>query len=219
MSRVAPSPRRSDRAHSPRPSVTNDLFISGMRLGWRRLRWAAERHLGWPAGLGLCGLLVAALLALQVRPDIESARRDLLRRQVAQLSQVGSRPLPAPSVGGGAEVATDDQLDARDRWLRAAPAAAQRTATIARLLTTLEGQGLQLGSVEYRLEAQATGLMRLVVRQEAEGSYLQLRRGIARVLAQLPYGSLDGLEIERPVAERSGLQARLQWSLYFREGR
>jgi hypothetical protein len=190
-----------------------------MRLGWRRLRWAAERHLGWPAGLGLCGLLVAALLALQVRPDIESARRDLLRRQVAQLSQVGSRPLPAPSVGGGAEVATDDQLDARDRWLRAAPAAAQRTATIARLLTTLEGQGLQLGSVEYRLEAQATGLMRLVVRQEAEGSYLQLRRGIARVLAQLPYGSLDGLEIERPVAERSGLQARLQWSLYFREGR
>jgi len=196
-----------------------------LRRTARRLRWFWQQRLGWAGGVAVVGLLAALLLAVWIRPGIEAERQALLRAKVTELSALagrlpaaGSSPAASPSAPGGSAAMPNGDQDPRDRWLAEVPPMGQRTALLGKLLASIESQGLRLGEVAYRLEPQTQGLTKLVVTQSVDGSYLQLRRAIGRVMAQLPHAGLDRIEIERPASGQTGLQARLQWSLYFRGG-
>lgn len=187
---------------------------SALRRHLRQWRWLGHRLLGWPGALGSLALIAALLIRTQVHDPLVDQRRAQLRDKVAQLSARAAAPVNRAAGSGPAPVARDP----RDEWLDAMPDQRQRTALVSRLVGVAEGAGLAIGTAEYSVEASTPGISRLRVSMPVAGSYAQVRRHVGRALGLSPYIGLDSLQIERPAGEgRSGLQATLRWSLYFRE--
>jgi hypothetical protein len=167
---------------------------------WLRwLRWHAGRLLGWPAAVGAVALVTAWSVA--------GVRAERVAHQARSTAAAHLTP-PAPP---------RPAADPRDAWLASLPDTRQRPQHTARLVNAAEAAGLVIGASDYALESVAPGLVRLRVTLPVSGSYAQIRRHIGQVLGQSPYTGLDSLQIERPSGERTGLQATVRWSLYFRE--
>jgi hypothetical protein len=179
---------------------------------WNLLRWAMQRHLGWPAALALGLLALTLYLALWALPDLQAEQSRMMRRKVAQLSLQLQRREAASRAG----------RDPRDEARDALPALSERGKVTGRLLDLLTRSGLTPGRVDYVVQAEPLQLSRLQVSLPVTGTYPQLRRFIGQVLNQLPYAALDSLQIDRQavgfvvVDGMQTVQTVMHLSLYFR---
>ena len=167
------------------------------------------QSLGWPGGLGLLALLLAAALALLgQRWDGQAARlqaeADGLRGKL-RLQQAGG-----PSAAQAAPVTPQ-------QWRLSLPAAGLRQQRLADLLELGLRQGLVGTRTEHRLSVDAaSGLERLRVSMPLSGGYAQLRGFIGAALAHDPALSLDSLKLRRLSPLAAELEAELVWSLHGR---
>lgn len=188
-----------------------DVLLAARRRS-HQLRWAVQRHLGWPAALAL-GLLAAVLyLTLWAMPDLQAEQSRTMRRKVAQLSLQLQRREAASRAG----------RDPRDEAREALPALAERGKVTGKLLELLTRSGLNPGRVDYVVQSEPLQLSRLHVSMPVTGTYPQVRRFIGQVLNQLPYAALDSLQIDRQavgfavVDGMQTVQVVMHLSLYFR---
>lgn len=183
-------------------------LVSTQRARANRLRWWWQQRMGWPGVIAIALIAGGAVLAAWVRPGIDSARRELVREQVARLEALARQK---------AVMMVADKVDPREALRRTVPALPRRGETVAQLLELAAGAGVSVDRAEYATEDQEPNLSRLKVTMPFGGTYAQTRSVIGRVLNGLPNAALDSVEIERPSTETKALEGTLRLSLYFRK--
>jgi Tfp pilus assembly protein PilO len=174
----------------------------------RELRDAAGR-LGWTGRLGLVLLAVAAVLQV-VRVMALERDIDALQTEAGNLQQRlrSGQGLGRPNETSAEQLATFyayfPQGDAAPALLGKIHAAAARN-------------GIVLRSGEYKFDRQPDQkLARYYVTLPVVGSYSQLRKFIAAVLADVPAASIDEIQMRRESIANTSLEARIRLSLYLR---
>ncbi len=164
--------------------------------------------LGWPGGLGLVALALAAGLALlsqqwDQRASALQAEADQLSRQIRAAKATGLQAEQAPVTPA--------------QWQAALPSAALRQQRLADLLEIALRQGLVSSRTEHRLSVdESSGLERLRVSMPLSGSYAQLRGYIEAALRHDPALSLDALKLRRAGPQAAEMEAEMSWSLHGR---
>lgn len=182
--------------------------VSAWRARANRLRWWWQRRMGWPVGVALAPIALAAALAFWLRPATEAQRKVLAHQQTARLDSLAQQR---------ARLSAAQPPDVGERLRRDIPSLQRRGEMVAHLLDLMSGAGVTVERAEYAAEDQEPQLSRLKVTLPFTGSYAQTRSAMARLLNELPNAALDSVEIERRSAELMNLEGTLRLSLYFRK--
>jgi hypothetical protein len=187
------------------------IHFQGMTV--KRLRWQAHLRLirlGWPGVLGL-SLIAFGLAYYQstVRPD--KMRLEKLHEQAVSLQErikyaansfTDNPRSPAEQLSAYYEFFPTS--DTAPDWLRKIYQAAQI-------------QDITLEQGDYRIAAEKEGrLLHYQVTFPVKGTYLQLRKFIATVLAEVPVASLDQVGFEKQKISDPVVEAKIRLTLYFR---
>lgn len=170
------------------------------------LRRLAER-------LGPVGLVAAAVLATclgyyagSVAPMQDEI--DALREARALAARRSASAPSGPRVDRVAEFAAFFPAeDTASRWL-------------GRIYDIAQREGLRLAQGEYRMsDADALDMKQYRVTLPVNGTYLQIRRFVARVLEEVPSAALSQLTFQREHIGTPGLEARIELTLHLRARR
>jgi hypothetical protein len=166
------------------------------RLAWYLRQWRARAGLGWLGAL-LLGVLAAGL--------------------AARASHPGPGPEPRP---GGAALALAAQPERRASApdpLRFLPPVGERDALMGQLYSTAAAEGLALDQGEYaQLRAADTPVVRYEITLPVQGSYRQVRRFLAKVMAGEPTLALTRVAFTRNRADEDHVAVELHLVLYLR---
>lgn len=178
-----------------------------LRVSPQRNRLAVlwHQHLGRPAWLALALLVVFGLLRWQVDPVLAREQARLAVRQKALAAAAGPGAVIDPAAMG---------IPA----LQELPSERQRGRDVASLVETAQRIGLGLERADYaQASAGGTDVTRLSATLPLTGSYTAVRRYVAEVLNELPHAALESLQIERPSAKSTQLQATARLVLFYRQ--
>ncbi len=165
-----------------------------------------HRHLGRPAFVALALLALVALVRWQVDPVLAGEQQRLATRQQALAAAAAAGPAIDPAALG---------IPA----LQELPSERQRGRDVAMLVETAQRIGLGLERADYtQAGAGGSEVTRLSATLPLTGSYSALRRYVAEVLNELPHSALESLQIERPNAKSTQLQATARLVLFYRQG-
>ncbi|MCU1730722.1 MULTISPECIES: type 4a pilus biogenesis protein PilO [unclassified Pseudomonas] len=165
------------------------------------------RRLGWAALAGIALMLGAALhgagqLAQWQELHALQTRSDEVGEQLAQVRR-GERQPAAASV---------DPLQGLQQQLPAQPEA---TEAIKRLYRLARDEKISLSRGEYALGVDPdTQLARYQILLPLRGSYLQIRRFLQALLAQMPALVLEDIDLQRKRIGDSELTGRIRMTLY-----
>lgn len=165
------------------------------------------RQLGWAPLAGVVLMLGAALHGagqLGQWQDLQTlqARSEDVSEQLAQVRR-GERPPVAASV---------DPLQGLQQQLPAQPEA---TEAIERLYRLARDEKISLSRGEYALGVDPdTKLARYQILLPLRGSYLQIRRFLQALLAQMPALVLEDIDLQRKRIGDSELTGRIRMTLY-----
>ncbi|WP_110971052.1 GspMb/PilO family protein [Pseudomonas huaxiensis] len=165
------------------------------------------RQLGWAPLAGVVLMLGAALHgAGQIGQwqDLQAlqARSEDVSEQLAQVRR-GERPAAVVSV---------DPLQGLQQQLPAQP---QATEAIERLYRLARDEKISLSRGEYALGVDPdTKLARYQILLPLRGSYLQIRRFLQALLAQMPALVLEDIDLQRKRIGDSELTGRIRMTLY-----
>lgn len=179
-----------------------------------KFRWALQASLdflGWPgiAGLGLLAfclvVYLSALLPAQHRLVEMQAQAGNLRAQLAK-SKATQMATPAPEV----------QLSS---FYQSFPAHVATPDLLEKLYAAASDSGIALEQGDYRLiSRKGDKLERYQITLPVKGSYLQIRKFIGRLLADLPAASLDGVSFLRQKIGDTQVESQLKLTLYLGDG-
>lgn len=163
---------------------------------------------------GLTGLLLLAVCATfylsALRPTQE--RRDRLQTSVTSLHdrmQATARNLRTNTDAPAEQLAT---------YYKFFPAQASATTWLAKIYKAASDQNLQLEQGDYRPSRDPGGrLVRYQITLPVKGSYLQLRKFLAAVLADIPIASLDHISFERQKIGDDIIDAKIRLTLYLEQ--
>jgi len=177
---------------------------------WRRqaaVLAAALGPAGW-AGVALiaaaCAGYFAVVAPVERARDAARAEAVALQDRYRMLGTVGERP------GSAEQLATFygffPGLETTADW-------------VGKIFTAAEQGGLTLLSGEYRLTRERDArLARYQIVLPVRGSYLQIRKFVARVLADVPAAALDEITLKRDSVGAASLEARIKLTLYLGSG-
>ncbi len=170
---------------------------------------AQARAWGWPFGVGLAGLALAAVVALALVPQI---------RREASAVATDADGVARRARHAGADSAQARQAEsAPERFLAAFPSADTRQARVAALLALAVHHAMAVRGGEFALgRDKSSGLVRYSVAMPLTGSYAQLRDFIEDALASDAALSLDRLRLRRASPGAAVVEADLTWSFYMR---
>jgi len=179
-------------------------LVTRLAWWWERLRAA----LG-PAGMAGCALLVAIAVLYVTAVMPQRSTRDAL---IAEAQELHSRyRMPGAALAGG-RIGIADQLRTFYGFF---PALESTPEWLARIFAAAEREGLTLPSGEYRDSREREArLIRYQITLPVKGSYLQIQRFIAAVLAEVPALSLDDISLKREHIGEQSLEARLRFTLF-----
>jgi hypothetical protein len=186
--------------------------MNALQLVWaqRGRRWArrAGERIGALGQLGLGLLLGAAALALyapQLARETAALRADSERLQ-QRLDQERRQQPPAPA----------QQAAQVREWF---PTAERASADLRALFDAARKHRIELAKGEYTLApaADASRLQRFEVIFPVKERYVAIKAFVAEVLNVLPHASLAELRIERSAAGVDLLDARIHFTLFYRE--
>jgi Tfp pilus assembly protein PilO len=180
-----------------------------MNLRLRDLRDAALR-LGWTGRLGLVLLAVAVVLHV-VR--VVALEREITTLQ-AEAGNLQQRLRSGQALGNKPNESSAEQLAAFYAYF---PSSESAPALLGKVHAAAAANGIVLRSGEYKFERQADQkLARYRMTLPVVGSYSQVRRFIAAVLADVPAASVDEIQLRRENIASTTLEARIRLSLYLR---
>ena len=175
----------------------------------RELRDAAGR-LGWTGRLGLV-LLAAALVLHVVRVMALEREIDALQTEAGNLQQ---RLRSGQGLGSKPNETSAEQLAAFYAYFPTSDAA---PALLGKIHAAAAANGIVLRSGEYKFDRQPDQkLARYSITLPVVGSYSQLRKFIATVLADVPAGAIDEIQMRRESIANTTLEARIRLSLYLK---
>lgn len=164
-----------------------------------------HRHLGRPAWVALALLAVFWLVRWQVDPVLAREQARLAARQQSLAAAAAAGPAIDPAAMG---------IPA----LQELPSERQRGRDVAALVETAQRIGLGLERADYaQASAGGSDVTRLSATLPLTGSYAAVRRYVAEVLNELPHSALESLQIERPNAKSTQLQATARLVLFYRQ--
>ncbi|MEQ1685701.1 MAG: hypothetical protein ABL916_18805 [Burkholderiaceae bacterium] len=164
-----------------------------------------HRHLGRPAWLALALLGVFGLVHWQVDPVLAREQSRLVSRQQSLVAAAVAGPAIDPAALG---------IPA----LQELPSERQRGRDVALLVATAQRVGLGLDRADYAQASAGGGdVTRLSANLPLTGSYTAVRRYVADVLNEMPHAALESLQIERPSAKSTQLQATARLVLFYRQ--
>lgn len=164
-----------------------------------------HRHLGRPAWVALVLLAAFGLVRWQVDPVLAREQARLATRQQSLAAAAAAGPAIDPAAVG---------IPA----LQELPSERQRGRDVATLVETAQRIGLGLERADYaQAGAGGSDVTRLSATLPLTGSYSAVRRYVAEVLNELPHSALESLQIERPNAKSTQLQATARLVLFYRQ--
>lgn len=156
------------------------------------------------AGLAALGMAVAAALWL---PTVERDADAL----AARLGAAAAAPAPVPR----ARISDRQQLS---RYTAAFPAMSQNADDMARMFEMADKRKIKLLKGEYQLAAIAgSPFVTYTVTFPVKETYGLLKDYTAEVLSELPHASMDELRLERSDAAARELDARIRFTLIYRD--
>lgn len=171
---------------------------------WERLREALGA-----AGMAGCALLVAIAVLYLTAVIPQRSTRDAL---IAEAQELRSRYRMPGNVEAGGKTGIADQLRTFYGFF---PALDSTPDWLARIFAAAEREGLTLQSGEYRYSREREArLTRYQITLPVKGSYLQIQRFIAAVLAEVPAAALDDISLKREHIGEQSLEARLRFTLF-----
>jgi hypothetical protein len=188
-----------------RPAAFHRLAV--LALPWRtRLPFLWHRHLGHPGWIAALLLAAGALVHWQLRPLLQGDQLRLQERQRAYAT--AARALPASPEAGPRQPSGTAMLPFPD----------QRGRDLEWLVMSADKAGLKLDRADYTLGASSnTAIARVEATLPLVGSYAAVRQYIAAVLNEMPNSALESLQIERPNAQSTQLQATARLVLFYRQ--
>jgi Tfp pilus assembly protein PilO len=180
-----------------------------MKPTLRDLRELASR-LGWMGGLGVVLLLFAlAFHATRVAPH----ERELaaLSTEAGNLQQ---RLRSGQALASKPNESSAEQLAAFYAYF---PPSAAAPELLGKIHAAAGANGIVLRSGEYKFERNADQkLARYQITLPLVGSYGQVRRFVATVLADVPAASVDEIQMKRESIASTTLEVRIRLSMYLR---
>ncbi len=173
---------------------------------WMISQWM--KYLGVP---GLAGLaLVAGALAVFLVLVLPSEARfhlatdelaDLQNRQKMEMSNPAARALPVES--------------ALASFYKLLPPEQSAPRLLDKIYTSATKESLRLTQGEYKFTREKAGrLGNYQITLPVKGSYVQVRKFIAKVLNGVPTASLDGVSFRRETIGGNDLEARIQFTIF-----
>lgn len=180
----------------------------------RRLTWWLQHlmfRLGWPGVAGSALLLVSAGVHWGILTK-EVVRQDDLRALSLVLTSTLKERQNQPTAPDGAESL------ARFSETLPASTAQQRTEVIAKLQSAALAEGLAPEEMSFLLnEATGQPFVGFDMVLPVKGSYVQLRRFVARALSDNPALALEGVTFNRQSVSDATLEAQLHFTLYMQK--
>jgi hypothetical protein len=175
------------------------------RAEWILAQWLKHLGMSGLAGLVLAALALAVFLGfiLPAEAELERARStaaDLQSREkIAQSNPVAALP-------------AETGLTA---FYKSLPPEQSATKLLDKIYKSASNASLHLDQGEYKfIRGKAGHLGNYQVTLPVKGSYVQVRKFIAKVLNGLPTAALDGVSFRRESIGGSDLEAKIQFTIY-----
>lgn len=195
--------------------------LPGNRLGTltraaalNRLRWTATlwlKRMSWPGVLGMS--LIAFGFAFYFSSIVPAqSQLEQIRQEAATLHE---RIQHAASTFTDHPRSPGEQLGAFYGFF---PAARSVPQWLDRIYRAAKIHGIVLEQGEYHLAAEREGrLLHYQVTLPVKGPYLQVRKFIATVLAEVPVVALDQVSFEKQKIGEPAVAAKIRFTLYLRK--
>ena len=179
--------------------------MNDLRFASYRLRTAVER-LGRVGGLGIALLFGCAVFFVTAVRPVEDEFAGLQEQRVAEeLAQRTGRPVLDDAAQLAQFVAFFPDADSTAEWL-------------ARLYAAAEQERLVLAQGTYKRRGDSElGLIAYQVTLPVRGTYGEVRRFIAQVLADVPAAALESVQFQRERSADGAIDARIVLVLHLRE--
>lgn len=173
---------------------------------WMIAKWARYLGLTGLAGVVLAVLALAVFLGFILPAEaklkrVASEAADLQNRQKIALSNPVTHTLPIES--------------ALTSFYKSLPPEQNATKLLDKIYKSANIASIQLNQGEYKFtRAKAGHLGNYQVTLPVKGSYVQVRKFIAKVLNGLPTAALDGVSFRRETIGGSDMEAKIQFTIY-----
>ncbi len=176
------------------------------RLTWQAAKWA--KHLGVTglSGLVLIGISLVGLLGL-ILPSEANLRGsteelvNLQKRHNADLTNPVARSLPIES--------------GLDSFYKRLPPEQSATKQIKKIYKFASGESLQLTQGEYKFTREKAGrLGGYQIILPVKGSYIQVKKFIAKVMNTMPMVALDEISFKRETIGGAEVEAKIQFTIF-----
>jgi Tfp pilus assembly protein PilO len=177
-----------------------------IRLPWHLSRGLVRLSRERTVGLGVLAIcLVSYMSALQPT----QARRDRLQADVTSLHERVRNPAHAMRTGRAIPA---EQLAVFYRFF---PSQTSAPDWLDKIYKAARNQNIQLDEGDYRAAREKVGkLVRYQITLPVKANYLQLRKFLAAVLAEVPIASLDHISFERQKIGDEIIEAEIKLTLY-----
>lgn len=173
-----------------------------------QLRWHSQRllpQLGWP------GMVAIALLVTSI-PFYFSAIRPL-QTNLNALKQNLEDARDASS--SRVDHSADTPMEQLDEFYRFFPSEEDSPRWLGKMVEIAGRNGLVLNHGEYAVMRDSAGqLRRFKITLPVQGTYPQIRRYLAALIAEIPNMALENVQFERKDIGDTKLQARIRLVLY-----
>ena len=160
---------------------------------------------GWAGGVGVALLVVAAVFS-QVTDTATEERRAALASERARLLR--------------GEVRREPEVNERERlkaFYQRFPVATDLPEVLRRLHEHATARGVSLQRTDYRSSAEAgTPLLQVTLTIPVNGEFANLYGWLAEVLREMPEVALETLNVKRPAANSTVVEAEVRLQLYLR---
>lgn len=171
-----------------------------------KLRWHSQRllpRLGWP------GMVAVALLVTSI-PFYFSAIRPLQSNLDALKQNLEAARDPVK-----VDHSADTPMEQLDEFYRFFPSEEDSPRWLGKMVEIADKNGLVLNHGEYAVVRDSAGqLRRFKITLPVQGTYPQIRRYLAALIAEIPNMALENVQFERKDIEDKKLQARIRLVLY-----
>jgi hypothetical protein len=176
------------------------------RLAWEAAKWAKRLGVLGLTGLVLMAIALVALFGFILPSEANLIRTtgvvaDLKKRHNAELANPMARSLPAES--------------SLTSFYKHLPPEQSATKQMKKIYKFASGESLQLTQGEYKFTRDKAGrLGSYQIILPVKGSYIQVRKFIAKVMNTMPMVALDEISFRRETIGGAEVEAKIQFTIF-----
>ena len=195
----------------PRPTASVSKRVSSKVAAWSRLRWIARRWLRQLGRPGTAGIAVLAMCPVLYFSAIYPAqeRLDAMQQKSISLSERIKRAAALPEAE---RLMPAEQLVS---FYQLFPNEKNSPKWLEKLIGLAHDNGLNLDQGEYKVARDSVGkLVRFRMIFPVKGEYVQIRKFLSALPAELPVFSLEKVQFDRQKVSDPAVEAKIGLVLY-----